>query len=692
MGLFGFGSTSRVFSENENTGLKDVDIKSISENEKKLIECFSRSNYAAIDVDRNLVDARNKMRIPYDEKTYIVFKRRTLNNLIGKEIFGVVTRKNIYFLIKGETRQIPLENICMYRISSYIGTYSAVDFEGKEIVLYEGKSSEYFKKGSIGCDLEEFFKSFQIEWHKVSNDAKKQIDELENKVIENHKEIHLLDDNEVEWVNTLLEYDVENVKLREIKLRDALDKGNFSEACDQLHDFNLACKSLDVPHKIIAETLLDYCTKSVKGVLDENIEKAYYDAFDETLLELVIEGCDDEDERKIYLELIDTYKKLLFYIKPKYDLTLSPVELFRLSNNLDKIEKEEFLKTAARFKNKKMYEAFVSNEVSTDIFGNVDAFGLTPIHYCFLKDNVDELNKESIPADVYAESTDETLRFDYAYSTWAAAYGPNAHDIAINRMIDAPKYQPFKDVINQLERRKNFKKVALKAVKAGISKYRNMINLAKNNYSSGASYEAFQDKIEQLQENLMTLKQQENDLEDDINSIEKEIEETWKELTEVVVSDIYDIDDQMQALKYSTDFIDLFIHAIYYRKIDYSDILQDSLSEDAKLYYIHGTFILMTERMFNVINGGNETYENHSEKTKKQTNNDGDNKKESKSANKRPYGSKWFSEEAYKDPNVLKQEYRALAKKYHPDCNPNGKQEFLEIQQERAVIMQNFDK
>jgi hypothetical protein len=58
----------------------------------------------------------------------------------------------------------------------------------------------------------------------------------------------------------------------------------------------------------------------------------------------------------------------------------------------------------------------------------------------------------------------------------------------------------------------------------------------------------------------------------------------------------------------------------------------------------------------------------------------------------KPYGSHWFSSQAYRDLKILHKEYLKLAKEYHPDVStyPFSQQVFQEILQERETIIEYF--
>ena len=56
----------------------------------------------------------------------------------------------------------------------------------------------------------------------------------------------------------------------------------------------------------------------------------------------------------------------------------------------------------------------------------------------------------------------------------------------------------------------------------------------------------------------------------------------------------------------------------------------------------------------------------------------------------RPYGNSWFSPNAHTDYEILKKEYYAYAKKYHPDNAPEAEQIFKEINDERLAIIHSL--
>lgn len=92
--------------------------------------------------------------------------------------------------------------------------------------------------------------------------------------------------------------------------------------------------------------------------------------------------------------------------------------------------------------------------------------------------------------------------------------------------------------------------------------------------------------------------------------------------------------------------------------------------------------------------------QSHESRQNSQTNFTGKGEKDNKKSNQRaekhdnvgqtinkPFGNSWFSPEAHSDMKVLRKEYNVLAKRFHPDNDPNGAEIFISIQEERCKII-----
>lgn len=82
-----------------------------------------------------------------------------------------------------------------------------------------------------------------------------------------------------------------------------------------------------------------------------------------------------------------------------------------------------------------------------------------------------------------------------------------------------------------------------------------------------------------------------------------------------------------------------------------------------------------TDSKQNYYNSGNKFSNNKSYTTNEKTD------------DVKPYGDHWFSDEAWKNIDVLRREYRVLAKNYHPDNHPEKIKIFMSIQAERSIIL-----
>ena len=118
-----------------------------------------------------------------------------------------------------------------------------------------------------------------------------------------------------------------------------------------------------------------------------------------------------------------------------------------------------------------------------------------------------------------------------------------------------------------------------------------------------------------------------------------------------------------------------------------------------RLYQYHGfAFVTLSEIHIDLpyFEEDSEREENYS-RTEHKANRDSHEKEQSASAEGpiiKPYGTSWFSPQAHCDMKKLKEEYRILAKKYHPDVcrHIRSQQIFQEISNERADILESMQE
>lgn len=208
---------------------------------------------------------------------------------------------------------------------------------------------------------------------------------------------------------------------------------------------------------------------------------------------------------------------------------------------------------------------------------------------------------------------------------------------------------------------------------------------------SQASRERNREKYEEYKEKYYYAKQLIKDTEAIINDIQTEIAEFENELYDFVRSEVEKAKEMAASLINSNDeYIKLLI-----KFIKYSDkILLMLNSSSNKMYvYYKNAFILPDDETVNLpyINIPCDSVPDEfmsfwlDEIPEADVQNDVSIEK--------PYGDSWFSLNAHTDEKLLKEEYRNLAKKYHPDVakTKESKTVFQEINNERADILDNFE-
>ena len=341
-----------------------------------------------------------------------------------------------------------------------------------------------------------------------------------------------------------------------------------------------------------------------------------------------------------------------------------------------------------------------------------DSIGLSALHYAIL------LNQESLAEDLLEKKTwavkipvldgEVELLYDY---TILACY----KNLSNRRTV----FQKTSDMVaaqlrsrKALERRLWLKERKLDIQNASAQKARELIRTARKN--------GLHEKEEEWREKLDNVSMLRDETRMEIDEINRSISEIDYEINVLTSDAMVEAADTIQRLQSSTN---PFVHYLFCL---FSDV-------DALLHMIsaqQGAFKLYNYNGFNFVTpadvhidlsyimdqkqqeenwqssyqkSGQSGYHEHSQhganeqrnaNQKRDQRSQGEPKRDTGIPVTRPYGTSWFSPEAHRSMKKLKEEYRALAKKYHPDVcvNPRSKEIFQDILNERADILEHLNQ
>lgn len=208
---------------------------------------------------------------------------------------------------------------------------------------------------------------------------------------------------------------------------------------------------------------------------------------------------------------------------------------------------------------------------------------------------------------------------------------------------------------------------------------------------SQASKERNSEKYEEFKEKYYYAKELIKDTEAIAKEIEMEIAEVENELYDFVTQEVKTAKETAeQLLNCDDEYIKLLISLI--KSPNKISSILDSVS--SKMYvYGKKAFILSENETINLpyINMpcDNVSDDFMSFWSEEASETDAENQV----CIEKPYGDSWFSPKAHTDEKTLKEEYRNLAKIYHPDIAKAKESEaiFKEINNERADILDTFE-
>lgn len=340
-----------------------------------------------------------------------------------------------------------------------------------------------------------------------------------------------------------------------------------------------------------------------------------------------------------------------------------------------------------------------------------DSVGLSALHYAIL------LNQETLVEDLLEKKTwtvkapvsdgEAELLYDY---TVLACY----KNLSNRRTM----FQKTSDLVTAqlrsrkaLERRLWLKQRKLDIQNASAQKARELMRTARKN--------GLYEKEEEWREKLDNVSMLRDETRMEIDEINQSISEIDYEISVLTSDAMVEAADTIQRLQSSTN---PFVHYLFRLFSDVDALLHMISAQQGafKLYNYNGfhfvtpaevhvdlPYIMEQKQEDNRQSGYQEGSQSryreqrqYSANEKQRTNQErtqqsqSDQKKDTGTSIKKPYGTSWFSPEAHRNMKKLKEEYRALAKKYHPDVCGHlwSKEIFQDILNERADILEQMNQ
>lgn len=359
---------------------------------------------------------------------------------------------------------------------------------------------------------------------------------------------------------------------------------------------------------------------------------------------------------------------------------------------------------------KKVYEMVKQGTIPpAECLNWTDSIGLSALHYAIL------LNRESLVEDLLEKKNwtvkvpvsdgEAELLYDY---TVLACY----KNLSIRRTV----FQKTSDIVaaqlrsrKALESRLWLKKRKLDIQNAAAQKARELMRTARKN--------GLYDKEEEFREKLDNVSVLREETQMEIDEINQSISDIDYEISVLTSDAMVDAADTIQRLQGSKN---PFVQYLF-RLFSDLDVLLHMLSvqEGTFRLYSYNGFQFVTpdsihidlpyivdqmqkeehssghqesdQKQYQEYRHQNTNKQNRSHSQKRQSQKE--QKKSTEDPITKPYGTSWFSPEAHRNMKKLREEYRSLAKKYHPDVcdHPRSKEIFQDVLNERADILEHMN-
>lgn len=319
-----------------------------------------------------------------------------------------------------------------------------------------------------------------------------------------------------------------------------------------------------------------------------------------------------------------------------------------------------------------VYEAMQKQGELTSTYATYrDGLGLTPLHYALI-------NKNETAISYLLEKTTWKNSVQFPGNEMLAQF----YDyiiLACGKQISNPEDLLEKTHPATIEIKKRAVQIQKKIKELNVK-----LQIQKTNLSIGRSKRSSlrisnenAETIEELTEKIEALVGYIEETEQSIKEYAEELQACEQELALTKENAIHDALETLGTMKECTDPLVQYLYKIYFEPNFFEHVLHEISKQNSLNLYHHNNFyfiapsfaqIALPYLSMEVSSAGHEVEQSN----------------DSIPSGFPPYGTSWFSPMAHKSINVLKAEYRNLAKLYHPDVSkhPDSKRLFQVISSE----------
>lgn len=658
---------------------------------KKLVIKFRDSCNVSFGEEINEAEVAENFQLQAGENAIFYLIRQKMNILSPTEVILVVTDVSIYCNPKRIKNTAVKSNrveildlykfVVQYRLKDgYAGLYS----KEKIIILYEKNiiSSHLSSNNEIQIifDVLDYIQKECFEKDNRYIEARYALmNWLDEEVNKNIKEktmpsylCHLMDRTKEE--------DILYVKSMNLLLKNFLYRRQWSDLLGLVYELK-DLKDLEKAElfSVFESNILKY----IKELKNPNVAFAWH----------CIEDSDYLADRTIDINQVfepNSTKEGIINIYNKYSNKIEYLVAIRNNNQLDEKdflfslnfnklldgEQKELLSVYYYFRNYSM-RALYESVKENNYYNNYDvqwkdAYGLSLLHYALMLHN-----DAAIENCIKKYNTGESiLNLDNELSilrNYAVVSILTNNASYTKRIISlSSDFEPLYKNIKVIKRKITAQKALVATMDFSASVAERQLNCVSSEVSD--------EMIDEQMDNISGVLDGVESIRESIEALESELEEIYEEI-ESLAAVIYDkCAEWAEKIKRSTNPLLKGFLKIYDNNVSY---LYD---DDFNHFYISDAFgklFLFYERLFEktVYSSGKETKEKQEDTIKEF----GNEKVE------KLYGDSWFSPKAHSDYKLLIKEFHQLAVKYHPDNNVNTISVFLEIQEEKAIILDGLN-